>query len=295
MKNTWFRLYSSIKSEPKFRRLTNEQKWWTVCLLCCASESADRGVIRLSRTVLCDELGCESAELQTLLTALAERGIISIGTDNAVTVLNWQKHQQSSDDRTEYHREYWHKRQAKKKQAEQAVQAEHESSTADTALTSAPVAVEPVPHSTDTQQQLNVESTLSAKNLERFWENAGAKSDAKPSAELFAPSPTAEPPEPPPKPHKTIPPLRELVELYFNERGHPNEADRFYDYYCSNGWKVGKNPMRDWKAAVRNWINNQKLYGHGNNTNNANSASKRTPSGGIAPPEGKYAGLARVV
>lgn len=28
---------------------------------------------------------------------------------------------------------------------------------------------------------------------------------------------------------------------------------RFYDYYESNGWKVGKNPMKDWRAAVRNW------------------------------------------
>lgn len=30
-------------------------------------------------------------------------------------------------------------------------------------------------------------------------------------------------------------------------------ADRFLAYYESNGWKVGRNPMKDWKAAVRNW------------------------------------------
>ena len=31
------------------------------------------------------------------------------------------------------------------------------------------------------------------------------------------------------------------------------DAQRFIDYYTSNGWKVGRNPMKDWKAAVRTW------------------------------------------
>ena len=30
-------------------------------------------------------------------------------------------------------------------------------------------------------------------------------------------------------------------------------SQRFVDYYESNGWKVGKNPMKDWRAAVRTW------------------------------------------
>lgn len=31
------------------------------------------------------------------------------------------------------------------------------------------------------------------------------------------------------------------------------DAERFCSFYQSNGWKVGKNPMKDWKAAVRTW------------------------------------------
>lgn len=31
------------------------------------------------------------------------------------------------------------------------------------------------------------------------------------------------------------------------------DVNRFYDYYESNGWMIGKNRMRDWRAAVRNW------------------------------------------
>jgi hypothetical protein len=36
----------------------------------------------------------------------------------------------------------------------------------------------------------------------------------------------------------------------------PNEAERFYSYYESNGWKVGRNPMRSWPHAVANWKKN---------------------------------------
>ena len=36
-------------------------------------------------------------------------------------------------------------------------------------------------------------------------------------------------------------------------KGYAVDPDRFVDYYTSNGWKVGKNPMKDWKAAVRTW------------------------------------------
>jgi hypothetical protein len=35
------------------------------------------------------------------------------------------------------------------------------------------------------------------------------------------------------------------------------DPEYFYHYYQSNGWRVGKNPMRDWKAAVRTWESNE--------------------------------------
>jgi len=36
------------------------------------------------------------------------------------------------------------------------------------------------------------------------------------------------------------------------------EAQKFFDYYTSNGWKVGRNSMKDWHATARNWMNNNK-------------------------------------
>lgn len=49
-------------------------------------------------------------------------------------------------------------------------------------------------------------------------------------------------------------PTLEEATAYFAERGFPAiEAQRFCDFYASKGWKVGKTPMKDWQAAVRNW------------------------------------------
>ena len=48
------------------------------------------------------------------------------------------------------------------------------------------------------------------------------------------------------------------VRAYAAENGYNLDAERFVDYYCSNGWKVGRNPMKDWRAAVRNWCKGDK-------------------------------------
>jgi hypothetical protein len=53
----------------------------------------------------------------------------------------------------------------------------------------------------------------------------------------------------------TKPTIEEVVD-YCNERNNDVDAEKFYDYYSSNGWKVGKNGMKDWKASVRTWEKN---------------------------------------
>ena len=52
------------------------------------------------------------------------------------------------------------------------------------------------------------------------------------------------------------PPSREEVQAYCIERNNNVDAERFIDYYTSNGWMVGKNHMKDWKSAVRTWERN---------------------------------------
>ena len=50
-----------------------------------------------------------------------------------------------------------------------------------------------------------------------------------------------------------VKPTLEEVKAYCLERGKGVDAQKWFDYYSANGWKVGKNPMKDWKAAVRTW------------------------------------------
>jgi predicted transcriptional regulator len=55
---------------------------------------------------------------------------------------------------------------------------------------------------------------------------------------------------------KFVRPTIDEVESYIKEKGYSIDAERFVSYYESNGWKVGKNPMKDWKMAVVTWSKN---------------------------------------
>ena len=48
-------------------------------------------------------------------------------------------------------------------------------------------------------------------------------------------------------------PTVEEVKAYCFERDNGVNASAFVDFYEAKGWKIGKNPMKDWRAAVRTW------------------------------------------
>lgn len=56
------------------------------------------------------------------------------------------------------------------------------------------------------------------------------------------------------KPSRFQPPTLNQVHDYFIERSSSENPERFIDFYQSKNWMVGKNKMKDWKAAARNWI-----------------------------------------
>lgn len=58
------------------------------------------------------------------------------------------------------------------------------------------------------------------------------------------------------KAKRFTPPMLEEVAAYCKERNNNIDPQHFIDYYTSNGWQVGKNKMKDWKAAVRTWERN---------------------------------------
>lgn len=51
-------------------------------------------------------------------------------------------------------------------------------------------------------------------------------------------------------------PTLEEVTAYCIERRNGIDPQQWYDHYEANGWRVGRNPMRDWRAAVRTWERN---------------------------------------
>ncbi len=53
--------------------------------------------------------------------------------------------------------------------------------------------------------------------------------------------------------HNFKKPTIDEIESYCQERNNNVNANRFYDFYESKGWMVGKNKMKDWKASVRAW------------------------------------------
>jgi predicted phage replisome organizer len=57
------------------------------------------------------------------------------------------------------------------------------------------------------------------------------------------------------KPHtqKFIPPIIDEIKTYCTERNNKVDPEKFHDFYTSKNWMIGKNKMKDWKAAVRTW------------------------------------------
>lgn len=76
---------------------------------------------------------------------------------------------------------------------------------------------------------------------------------------------------------KKIPPtLQNIIERgqALNYQEIEFQADRFFNYYESNGWKVGKNPMKNWSAALTNWYKN--IHQFNNKTNGTVKTRRNT-------------------
>ena len=86
--------------------------------------------------------------------------------------------------------------------------------------------------------------------------------------DMYPETEVSEPPTPKKKTKTTrfIPPTVEEVRQYCHENNYSVDAERFVDFYECKGWMVGKNKMKNWKAAVRTWVrqNRKGAAGNGN-------------------------------
>lgn len=105
----------------------------------------------------------------------------------------------------------------------------------------------------------NSKNSLSVSESESVYKEISPNGDIKKGAN--APIPTPEN-----KTDRFHPPDMAEVKAYFAEKGGTNaQAERFFTYYESNGWRVGKNPMKKWKAAASGWISRDRDQASGYN------------------------------
>ena len=197
-------------------------------LLCMAGKQNNGGVFLLNdRIAYTDEMLATifRRPLNTVRLALQtfeQFGMVEIVNDT-ITIPNWDKHQ--SLDRIQKNRDQTRKRVAAFRERQRLIavgESECNGNVTDD-VTDGVTGYSPVTYGNVTQ-------------TEREREGEGERErEKKKTAKRFTPPTVAE------------------VRAYCQERQNNVDAERFVDYYTANGWKVGKNPMKDWKAAVRTW------------------------------------------
>ena len=159
-------------------------------------------------------------------------GMIDI-VEGVVTIPNWNKHQtlDSYEKKKERDRIYSAERRAKQRLLIGASEKSSDSrlTTSDESLS---VAVSEEEKEKEKEIELELDNNISDSNE----------------------------PQPVKKRKQFKPPTVEEVQAYCMERMNNVNAESFVDFYESKGWYVGKNKMKDWKAAVRTWEKGSKQY-----------------------------------
>ena len=192
-------------------------------LLCMAGKQNNSGVFTINdKIAYTDEMLATifRRPLNTVRLALSvfeQYGMIEI-VDGTITIPNWEKHQ--SIDKMEKLKEQNRQRVAAHRQKQRLLASKNDCNVT----------------SNVTVMECNATDKI---RLEEDKNRIDNSIEEKPKRKRFTP------------------PTLEEVKAYCLERGNKVNAERFIDYYTSNGWQVGRNKMKDWKAAVRTWEKNE--------------------------------------
>ncbi|WP_297963928.1 hypothetical protein [uncultured Campylobacter sp.] len=113
---------------------------------------------------------------------------------------------------------------------------------------------------------IKISNTYTDKNSKEFQTDsslslANARTREAIPADDFSQSNIFSPPvQEPAKPKKFQKPTIEQIKAYCKEAGKDIDPEAFFDFYEAKGWVVGRAPMKDWKAAVRNWAKNESQF-----------------------------------
>lgn len=115
------------------------------------------------------------------------------------------------------------------------------------------------------KQPTNNQQITTNKNDKNDKNDKNVRSKEKEEKESGAETSSA-PPLKKKKSSNFIPPEIEEVKKYCEERRNGISAENFIDFYTSKGWMIGKNKMKDWKAAVRTWEKRRSQNGNARST-----------------------------
>jgi predicted phage replisome organizer len=225
----WIKLATDIFDNRKIRQIECLPDGDSIIvvwvkLMCLAGNINDSGFVYFTKEIpytdqmLSAQFNRPLTTVQLALKTFEQFGMIEV-IDNVLRISNWEKYQ--SVDRLAEIREY--NRIAKQKsRAKQKLLPD----VNDKSMTSQRC------HETDI-------------DIEEDKEEDKNKRDIEPAAL-------------PPKRKVFQKPSLDDIKAYCKESGYHIDAERFVNYYESNGWMVGRNKMKDWKATVRNWASKDK-------------------------------------
>ena len=214
-------------------------------LLCLAGKQNNSGVFQINgRIPYTDEMFAtifrrKINTVRLALTTFEQYGMIEI-INNTVTIPNWGKHQsiEQIEARREYQRNYQRQYYAKQKALAEGKKSKRLDKSLDDSLDK----------DLDKQNLNGIDKNRLDKNrLEsnKALQSNGAVTEGNEDADNSR------------KRERFTPPTVSEVEAYAKEKGYTSKEfspSGFVDFYQSKGWKVGKDRMKDWKAAARGWV-----------------------------------------
>lgn len=220
----WIKLNTDIFDNRKVKYLRSQPEGdslalaW-VMLLALAGKCNAGGALSLTEKVpytaktLACELGFPEKFMKKALKLFKELGMVTV-EDSSLSITGWEEHQNVEGmDRI---REQTRKRVAKHREEKSETEQETENRCNVTESVTGNVTV--------------TQCNATEKEREEEIEKKGKKKSGRFS-----------------------PPTQDDVKRYCGENGYTVDAEHFVSYYQANGWKVGRNPMKDWKAALRTW------------------------------------------
>ena len=223
----WIKIATEIFDNRKIRLIESMPEGDSIIviwfkLLCLAGNVNDNGMVYFTQEIpytdqmLATQFNRPLATVQLALQTFERFGMVEV-VDDILKISNWAKYQNldKMNEIREYNRLAQQKHRAMLKEA-----------------------------------KVDVNDIVNDKSMTSQPKNKNKDIDIdieKEKKEKESPSAT-----PTPTKRGTKPTLDE-VKAYCAERGNKVDAEKFYDFYESKDWYVGKNKMKDFKAAVRNW------------------------------------------